>query len=161
MAATLQATFSKDKKELDGLGAISDDLVADPLTRRVIIGIVEVTHIDTDILNGGIKTPRVRLVNVEVMGIDGGDADTAREMMGAAYTERTGQTAPPPTLFDAGVPGGDDDGFRGEPEGQGKALAVPEATVLRPEFAAPPEQDDDGDDDGWTDPAPPQKRARR
>lgn len=105
MAVTVQATFKKDKKDFDGLGAISGDLVAEPLTRRVIVAVVEVTEIVLDVLDGGTQTPKVRLVNVEALA--GDDALTARKLLDAAYHERTGQTAPPPTLFDEGTPGQD------------------------------------------------------
>jgi len=102
MAVTIQATFTKDTKEYDGLGACSAELVADPLTPRVVVGTVQVTNIDVDVLNGGMKTPKVRVVSMEML--TGDDAVHALKMRDAAYHERTGQVAPPATLFDDGVP---------------------------------------------------------
>lgn len=98
MAVTLTATFTKDTKEFDGVGARSDDIVEAPHLRRVVIGVIECTNIDTDILRGGAKTPKMRLVTWEV--VEGDDELTARKMHDAAYHERTGKAAPPPTLFD-------------------------------------------------------------
>jgi len=106
MAVRVKATFKKDTKEFDGLGAISDQLAADPLQRRVIVAVIEVTNIDHDVLEGGTKIPKVRLVNVEAL--TGDDALHARKMLEAVYHERTGQTAPPPTLFDDGAPHDDE-----------------------------------------------------
>lgn len=104
MAVNVQATFKKESRDLDGLGAISDQLVGDPLRRRLIIAEVEVTRITKDIREGGIETPTVRWTSVEVM--HGDDELDARRMRDKAYSERTGQASPPPTLFD---PPADDD----------------------------------------------------
>lgn len=105
MAVKIKATFTKDTKEYDGLGAISDELARDPLKRRVVVAVVELTNTDVDHLNGGVQTPKVRFSSMEVMS--GDDEITARKLLDAAYHERTGQSAPPPSLFDDGVPGND------------------------------------------------------
>lgn len=105
MAVNVQATFKKDEREYNGLEGAREDFIETPLERRTIVATVEVTHIDINVRDGGTQTPTVRLVNVEVLG--GEDALTARKLLDAAYHERTGQTAPPPSLFDDGVPGND------------------------------------------------------
>lgn len=115
MAVQVQATFKKDEREYNGLEGAREDFIAQPLERRTIVATVEVTTITKDIRDGGTETPTVRLVNVEVLA--GEDALTARKLLDAAYHERTGQTAPPPSLFDDGVPGHDaatHDGEQGE-----------------------------------------------
>ena len=101
MAVKIKATFTKDTKEYDGLGAISDELARDPLRRRVVVAVVELTNTDVDHLNGGIKTPKVRLASIEAMS--GDDELAARKLLDAAYHDRTGQTAPPPDLFSEGM----------------------------------------------------------
>lgn len=115
MAVKIKATFTKDTKEYDGLGAISEELAKDPLKRRVVIAVVELTNTDVDHLNGGVRTPKVRFASIEAMS--GDDEIAARKLLDAAYHERTGQTAPPPSLFDDGVPGNDAAGNDGEGKG--------------------------------------------
>lgn len=105
MAVNVQATFKKDEREYNGLEGAREDFIETPLERRTIVATVEVTRITRDISDGGTETPTVRMVNVEVLS--GMDALTARKLLDAAYHERTGQTAPPPSLFDEGVPGPD------------------------------------------------------
>lgn len=98
MSVKIKGTFKKDTKEYDGLGAISDQLVANPLERVLVIAELEVETYETDVKGGGTKTPKMAYTSMEVM--TGDDAITARKLRDAAYHERTGQTAPPPTLFD-------------------------------------------------------------
>jgi hypothetical protein len=100
MAVNVSATFKKDERDQNGLEAIRASLIADPLERHIIVATIEVTQILTDVRDGGVQTPSVRLVNVEPL--TGDDALTARKLLEGAYHERTGQTAPPPTLFDDG-----------------------------------------------------------
>jgi hypothetical protein len=98
MAVNVSATFKKDERDQNGLESIRPELIQSPLERHVIVATIEVTQILTDVRDGGVQTPSVRLVNVEPL--TGDDALTARKLLDAAYHERTGQTAPPPTLFD-------------------------------------------------------------
>jgi hypothetical protein len=100
MAVNVSATFKKDEREYNGLEGIRDDLIGKPLERRTIVATIEVTAITTNVRDGGVQTPTVRLVSVEALS--GDDALTARKLLDAAYHERTGQTAPPPSLFDDG-----------------------------------------------------------
>jgi len=105
MAVRIKGTFRKDTKEYDGLGAISEEIVANPLQRVTVIAELEVDKFETDVKGGGIRTPKMEYVSMEVMR--GDDLVVARKLRDAAYHERTGQTAPPPTLFDEGLPGSD------------------------------------------------------
>ena len=99
MAVTLSATFTKESKEYNGLEAIQQSLIDNPLDRRVVVALVEVTNIDEDILHGGVETPRVRVVHMEAMTADA--AMDARKLLDETFHERTGHTAAPPTLFDS------------------------------------------------------------
>jgi hypothetical protein len=105
MAVQIKGTFKRDERENNGLEGIREDLIRTPLERHTIVGTIEVTKIVRDVADGGVETPTVRLVSVEPLS--GDDALTAKKMLDAAYHERTGQTAPPATLFDEGVPGTD------------------------------------------------------
>lgn len=98
MAVHVSATFKKDERESNGLEAIREELINTPLVRHVIVATIETTQIITDVRDGGVKTPRVRLVNVEAL--DGDQAVIGRKLLDERYASRTGQTAPPPTLFD-------------------------------------------------------------
>lgn len=98
MTVSVSATFKKDEREYNGMEGIRDDLIAKPLERHVIVAVIETIRLSTDVRDGGTITPTVRLCNVEP--VFGDDAVTARKLLDAAYHERTGQTAPPATLFD-------------------------------------------------------------
>lgn len=142
MAVNVQASFKKDEREYNGLEGAREDFIESPLERRIIVATVEVTRIMRDVSDGGTETPTVRMVNVEVLG--GEDALTARKLLDAAYHERTGQTAPPPTLFDEGsAPGQDAATHDGEPwdERDGDANAgdapTPSADATDHPFRAP------------------------
>lgn len=101
MAVSVQATFSKEERELNGLEGIRQAIIDDPLRRWFVIVEVECTEISIDVKDGMTKTPKVRWVSAEPVFADAEMA--ARKLRDEAYHERTGQTAPPPTLFDDGV----------------------------------------------------------
>ena len=98
MTVSVSATFKKDEREYNGMEGIREDLIAKPLERHVIVAVIETIRLSTDVRDGGTITPTVRLCNVEP--VFGDDAVIARKLLDAAYHERTGQTAPPATLFD-------------------------------------------------------------
>lgn len=135
MAVNVSATFKKDEREYNGLEGIREELIVEPLERRTIVATIEVTAITTNVRDGGTQTPTVRLVSVEPLS--GDDALTARKLLEAAYHERTGQSAPPPSLFDEGTPGNDAGG--GEPpwdEREGDDNDEPAAPAAGDEVAA-------------------------
>lgn len=113
---SITARFGKDDREMDGLAAISDELIAAPMERRVVIGVIEVKRITTDYADDGAQTPAVKFVNIEAL--DGDDAAHARELMNKAFRRRTGRTDDPhPTLFEDDYDG--DDGperYVGDPD---------------------------------------------
>jgi hypothetical protein len=102
----ISAKFAKDEAEYDGLAAISGALIGDPMTRRVVVGVVETIRITEDLKADGRKTPTVRFVHVEAL--EGDDATQARELANKQYRRRTGRDEDPQmSLFDHD---GDEDG---------------------------------------------------
>ncbi|MEV7264678.1 hypothetical protein AB0N38_14110 [Micromonospora aurantiaca] len=97
MTVNMSATFKKDERINNGLERIARALVKDPLTRHVVVGVIECTRITRDIADGGVETPTVRFALIEVL--DGDDAEQARQLLDAAHNARTGKS-PAPTLFD-------------------------------------------------------------
>jgi hypothetical protein len=97
----IKASFKKDNRHLDGLDAVRKDLVADQVTPRVVIAVLEVTDVNHNVLEGT-DTPKLRVRSIEVM--TGRRAITASGLLEEAYAERTGGNTPPATLFDAVEP---------------------------------------------------------
>lgn len=101
MAVNVSAQFTKDERENDGLRAIEEVLVKDPLRRHVVVAVIETSAVTTSYRKGGVVTPTVRLVNVEVM--DGDRAVAARELLDTVYRQRTGRDEnPQSSLFERG-----------------------------------------------------------
>lgn len=88
MSVNISGTFRKDDRQLNGLESVAEDLIEDPLTRHVVVGIVETKRIVKDISDGGTETPTVRLVQIEPL--DGEAADDAQTLMEKAFQARTG-----------------------------------------------------------------------
>lgn len=99
MAVNMSSSFKKDDREYNGLEAIAETLTGDPLTRHVVVGIIETIRITRNVADGGTETPTVRFVHIEALS--GGDEDQARAMLARSFKERTGRTDEAPTLFDA------------------------------------------------------------
>jgi hypothetical protein len=97
MTVNIAGTFKKDQREYNGLEAIASKLIDDPLTRRVVVGVVETKRIVRDMADGGTETAVVRFVHLEA--VDGDQGEQAKQMLAKAYTERTGGQADE-TLFD-------------------------------------------------------------
>jgi len=106
MAVNVSATFRKDEREFNGLEAIRQELIDKPLVRHLVVAEVETIRLTTDVRDGGVITPTIKLVTVEPL--EGEAAEHAKKLLDEAYHHRTGQTAPPPTLFDDGVPADDE-----------------------------------------------------
>lgn len=99
-AVNVSATFKKDERENNGLESIAKDLIENPMTRHVVVAVIETASVRTDYAAGGTITPTVRLVQVEP--VDGADADQVRAVLDAAFRKRTGRDDnPAATLFDA------------------------------------------------------------
>ena len=98
MTVQVKAQFTKDDSQFNGLDAVRKELIAAPLTPRVVIAVIEVVAVTHDILTGA-DTPKVRLRQVEVL--DGTPAAKAVDLMNARYSERTGRTDSQASLFDA------------------------------------------------------------
>jgi hypothetical protein len=112
MAVNVSATFRKDEREFNGLEAIRQELIDQPLVRHLVVAEVETIRLTTDVRDGGVITPTIKLVTVEPL--EGDAAREAKKLLDEAYHLRTGQTAPPPTLFGDGVDVEMDDGEGGE-----------------------------------------------
>lgn len=106
-AVNMSGSFKKDQREYNGLEAIAEVLVGEPLTRHVVVGIVETIRTTRNIADGGSETATVRFVHIEAIG--GADEEQARAMLAKAFKDRTGRTDEvQPTLFD-GVPAAQND----------------------------------------------------
>lgn len=65
MTVLISGTFKQDDRDLNGLTQISKELIEEPLTRHVVIGVVETKRVVRDIADGGTETPTVRFVQIE------------------------------------------------------------------------------------------------
>lgn len=106
MSVNISGTFKSDDRDLNGLERITKELIEEPLTRHVVVGIVETKRVVRDIADGGTETPTVRFVQIEPL--DGPAAERARTMLAEACEARTGQQ-PDETLFDHGPDDGSDE----------------------------------------------------
>jgi hypothetical protein len=102
----IQAKFKKDNAHFDGLAAISEDIVKDPMAPRVIVGVLVCTRINHDVQDGT-DTPTLKLTAVEV-GTDK-DALVITSMLERLYAQRTGRTDHQPTLFEPDDPAAPDE----------------------------------------------------
>lgn len=89
----IQATFAKGSKKNNGLEAIADDLVKDPLTPRWAVVRLFVPTTKVDNLGGGSSIPVVRMDIIEPMLSNVDEAD-ARKLLERAYRARVGHAAP-------------------------------------------------------------------
>jgi hypothetical protein len=110
----IQAKLRKDDQDYDGLTSIAEELIDKPLKPRTVVARIEVVGYQVNLADGGTRTPKVRIVAIEPL--DGELEEQARALLDKAYTGRTGQAAPAPTLFDNGEP--DDDDEDGDDEDQ-------------------------------------------
>lgn len=100
MTVNIAGTFKKDERELNGLEAIAEDLIGNPLERRVVAALVETKRVVEDFADGGSKRVVTSIVHIEPLT---GDAATdARKYLDEAYRARTGrdESAPTDTIFD-------------------------------------------------------------
>lgn len=76
----------------NGLDAISDDLLKNPLEERIVVGIVHCPTAKEDFVNGR-HIPYVAFRAIEPL--TAGAGETARSLLVEAYTKRTGQESLP------------------------------------------------------------------
>lgn len=107
MAINIKAAMKRDERELNGLEHIVKELIDDPMTRRVVVGVIEVARITADYEDGGTEVPTVKFVQIEPM-VDDAAIKAGRDLLAAAYKARTGQVVEE-TLFDH-APDGEPDG---------------------------------------------------
>ena len=97
MTVKIKATFKKDERAFNGLSAVEKELIEEPLTRQVVVGIVETSKVVRDVEDGGTESPTIRFIQLEPL--DGEAAVDAKRMLDEAYQKRTGNGAQD-TLFD-------------------------------------------------------------
>jgi hypothetical protein len=89
----LAAKLADDKKDLNGLTAILDDILANHTGRWVVAAIVEPVRITDEVAKGGLKIPTVGVVHIEAML--GDNTAVVRELIEKTYQARTGRTPLP------------------------------------------------------------------
>lgn len=95
----IQAKFSKETKQWDGLGPYADQLVNDPMQTLVIVAVAEVSRI-TDLPHEGVKQPTIRITHLELC-VEGDDSLRATNLLQKLYAARTGrEDGSQPSLFD-------------------------------------------------------------
>ena len=98
MGVRIQGTLRKEHQEYNGLEAIADQLERAG-TRVMVVAEVEAVGYEVDFTKGGVRSPKVRFVSIEPVST-ADDVLAVRKLRDAAYSARTGQAAPPPSLFD-------------------------------------------------------------
>jgi len=101
MTVNIAGTFKKDVREFNGLEAIAKELTEEPLTRQVVVGLIETKKTTKDHTDGGSETVTVRFVHLEALA-DEAAAD-GRKLMDDAYRARTNRNESAPVddgLFD-------------------------------------------------------------
>jgi len=132
----IQGKVRKDDAEFNGLETAVDTSNMRPGQRFLTVAEFELVAATTDYSKGGEVTPKLRLISAEV--VDGDARDQARKLRDEAYHARTGQTAPPPTLFDEDEGKDDDRPWPGDAEPAASADEdAPAAgeTTAGPEFS--------------------------
>lgn len=85
------------KGDLNGLGALSNALIANPRGTHIIVGVIDVKTITTDVDTGD-QVATVRFRRVEAIETD--DADTAVRLMQRGTERRTGAVMLPMEVED-------------------------------------------------------------
>ncbi len=129
MTVKLAAKLADDKKDLNGLTAILDDILANHTGRWVVAAIVEPVRITDEVAKGGLKIPTVGVVHIEAML--GDNTAVVRELIEKTYQARTGRT---PLPFDA-------DSHRAAEEADERRVA---GDPTDPFYAGPIKDGDDG-----------------
>lgn len=97
MTVKISATFKKSERDSNGLDAIGQNLIDDPLTRYLAVVLVETTKVVRDIAED-VETPHTRVVVIEPM-VTAESQKAARELLDDAHKARLGRVVQP-TLFD-------------------------------------------------------------
>lgn len=92
----------------NGLDAITQDLLNDPLAERIVVGIVYCPKANDDFVNGR-HIPYVQFRAIEPI-TQTTDAKAVRDILETAYMQRTGQDS---LTLDSLEPDGDSDGVDG------------------------------------------------
>jgi hypothetical protein len=87
MSVNIKAAFKRDQRHLNGLDEVAGDLIDQPLRRRVIVGVVQVSRVVTD-YDDLTRTPVVHFLQIEPL--EGSAEETAQRLIAEAYEKRTG-----------------------------------------------------------------------
>jgi hypothetical protein len=141
----VSAKFRKDDEIYNGLAAIEQALVTDPLRRHWIIAEVGRKFLKIDDEEGGVSTPTIKLCRVET--VDGETAETVKTILLEAYAKRTGNRAE----LQGELPLDGADGGLGSVKEPDRWLGEPDPDAWkpsdRPAFKAPESADDDTTED--------------
>jgi hypothetical protein len=141
VAVNVSAKFKRDDQILNGLTAIEEALVGDPLRRHYIIAEIGPKFGKIDYEEGGVTTPTVKLYRVEP--VEGDAAETAKTLLLEAYAKRTGNRAE----LQGELPLDGADGGLGSVKRPDAWLGEPDPDAWkpsdRPAFKAPESADDD------------------
>lgn len=90
---TVKLTGSLPEGEANGLKALREDLIRDPMDLRLVVVLIDTNSLTTDMDSGDvIPTARVRRIEPITRGDDIG---VVRRVMARAHEERTGKTVLP------------------------------------------------------------------
>ena len=95
MSVNISGTFKQDQREYNGLEAIEDTLIKDPLTHRYAVIRFTTLRITEEVADGGVRTPTVRLLHIEP--VDGDNEELVKDLLAGRFQARTG-SAPQETL---------------------------------------------------------------
>ncbi|HZN77978.1 MAG TPA: hypothetical protein VFC00_40725 [Micromonosporaceae bacterium] len=98
MSVSISGTFKQDQREYNGLEAIEEDLIKDPLTHRY--GVIRYTtlRITEEVADGGVRTPTVRLLHIEP--VDGDNEELVKGILLGVFQARTWSTPQDPLPLD-------------------------------------------------------------
>ncbi|MGW5556889.1 hypothetical protein ACWER9_06655 [Micromonospora sp. NPDC003944] len=122
MTTNISSAWTKESRPRNGLVAIEDKLVNDNLLDAAYWAVCRVEPNFYKVSSeDGSKTPTAKIAHIEVVE-DEADVEVVRSLLQRRFKDRTGiDDAPPATLFDAGM-GGGEDGAREVPEASGEEL---------------------------------------
>lgn len=104
MTVKTAAQLTRERVEFNGLDAIAEELVTQPLGTRYAVVAFDVKRVSDEIAEGGQKIPTVQFTHIEP--VRGDLAERVREMLAERYQDRTGKSLDgDPTLLDGWTPG--------------------------------------------------------
>jgi hypothetical protein len=108
MTVKLKGQWKKDTREYNGLDheATRKGIIAQPLQRIVVVGVVECTKVEDLVQEGGTRVPTMNFVQIEA--VEGDPAVVVQEILDNAFRVRTGRDVQR-SLFDVDDPEANED----------------------------------------------------